>query len=59
MGAHLRRGEGLAHQRRIRDHRLDTGLRHQAVHQAEDRVLVPGIIDQHEGVRTREYLLYL
>ena len=59
MVGHLLRREWLAHQRRITDHRLNTGLRHEAVHQTVHRVFILRVIHQHKGVRRREDLLYL
>ena len=59
MGRHLSRRERLAHQRGIRDDRLDTRLRHEIIHQRIDRVFVLRVIDQHERIRRREDFLYL
>ena len=59
MRRHLARCERLGHQRRITDHELDTRLCYQAVHQPIDAVLVLRVINEHEGVRTREHFLYL
>ena len=56
---HLLRRERLTHQRRVRDHRLNTRLRHEVIDEAIDRVFILGVIHEHKGIRRRENFLYL
>ena len=59
MVSHFCRRQGLGHQRRIRNHQVNTRLRQQTVHQTVHRVFVLGVIDQHKRIRTRENLFDL
>ena len=59
MCRHLCRREGFAHEHRITDDGLYTGLTLDGICQAEDFIFILGMIDDDKRVRRREDLFYL